>query len=195
MTTKSSLLDSSLRIPLGEPPEAPQRPSAVKAMTSLNLDMQSQLETEWCWAAVSASIAAFYDPASPFTQCGVVNTELGQTSCCQDGGSSSCNQPWYLDRALTLVGHLATDFEKEPDASGISAELNGGKPIGVSINWTGGGGHFVCVDGYDPSQDLVEVKDPMFGNTTMPRSQFPASYQGGGTWAWTYLTTKAPKAR
>jgi len=41
----------------------------------LNFPMQQQKETEWCWAAVAVSVAAFYQGVSP-PQCDVVNKIL-----------------------------------------------------------------------------------------------------------------------
>jgi len=70
------------------------------------LVVDSQQQTQWCWAAVSNSVSHYYDAGSPWTQCAIVNAELGQTTCCTAGNTASCNQAWYLDLALTRVGRL-----------------------------------------------------------------------------------------
>ncbi|HLI62087.1 MAG TPA: hypothetical protein VKV05_01720, partial [Terriglobales bacterium] len=70
----------------------------------LPFEVQPQLESEWCWAAVSTSIAHFYSPSSAVTQCQVVNQQLKRTDCCTNPGSNNCNQPGYLDQALQYVG-------------------------------------------------------------------------------------------
>src|SRR5262245_35787098 len=70
------------------------------------LTVEHQQQTNWCWAAVSNSVSRYYDPSSTWSQCTIANAELGHSSCCTNGGSAACNQPWFLDRALTRVGCL-----------------------------------------------------------------------------------------
>ena len=72
----------------------------------------------------------------------------------------------------------------------IAEQIDAGRPIGLCIDWTAGGGHFVVVDGYDLETGQIDVKDPLFGPSVVEDASFPASYQGGGTWSWTYLTRK-----
>lgn len=182
----SSVLDQ--RVPVveeGEP--GPLKPS-IPART-LAFDMQKQRQSEWCWAAVSTSVSLFYDPESGWTQCSVVNAGLKETTCCKDGGSDTCNQPWQLELALGLVGHLNRDFGERLPMEAIAQEIDRTRPIGLCIDWTGGGGHFVVVDGYDRKAGKIDIKDPLFGHSVVAYDSFPGSYQGGGTWSWTYLTT------
>jgi hypothetical protein len=73
---------------------------------NLNLNMQSQLQSEWCWSAVAVSVSHFYNSASSWIQCDVVNQEFGQTTCCQNGATRQRNQPWYLDATLRRTGNL-----------------------------------------------------------------------------------------
>jgi hypothetical protein len=169
----TSILD--VRTPLQAPP------AAASDVTSrdLGLQMQSQLQTEWCWAAVSTSVALFYEPAATWTQCTVVNEGLGQTTCCQDGGSSACNQPNYLEKALAIVGHLDRDFGGALGLDAIAAQIDVGRPIGLCIDWKGGGGHFVVVDGYDRATQTLDVKDPMFGPSHVPVGSFPRRTRAG----------------
>lgn len=182
----SILSTSRQNLGLATPPAPTMPPEPVRV--DLNLSMQPQKESEWCWAAVSASVAAFFSDTSPWTQCGIVCEMLAQSACCTDGSSSACNQPYYLDRALRLVKHYKSDFEGRPADSWLDSEISERNPVGVSINWTGGGGHFVAVDGFDTTKGTIDVRDPLFGNAWLAASSFPSTYQGGGTWAWTYET-------
>ena len=167
----------------------PAEPSpAISASNRLALTVEPSAQTEWCWAAVSASVARFYTPTSTWTQCAIVNQELGQDTCCSEGASTSCNQPHVLETALALVQHLLRDFAGALPFTDIVAEIDAGRPVGVCIDWKGGGGHFVTVAGYDRVGEMIQVKDPLFGNSQVPLATFPAGYQGGGTWSWTYLT-------
>src|SRR5262249_55347389 len=109
----------------------------------LRFTRQQQEQTQWGWAAVSVSVNLFYHPTSGQTQCAVANAAMGQTTCCQNGSSAQCNQPWFLDQALTIVGNLnAWSPGKAPLAS-IKAEINACRPFCLRIGWNGGGGHFI----------------------------------------------------
>lgn len=183
--TQGSVLDR--RDPVA-PSEAPATIEVPPAARTLDLTMQKQRQDEWCWAAVSTSVTLFYAPASPWTQCTVVNAGLKQTGCCQDGASPSCNVAWFLDQALTIVGHLNQDFAGKLAMDLIAKEIDAGRPVGLCIDWTGGGGHFVAIDGYDLATQMIDVKDSIFGASYIAYASFPVSYQGGGSWGWTYLT-------
>ena len=69
----------------------------------LGFNMQSQQQTNWCWAATSTSTAVYYNATTTWTQCTVANGETGRTDCCGTGGSGACNVYGFLDTALTRV--------------------------------------------------------------------------------------------
>jgi hypothetical protein len=152
----------------------------------LAFSMQHQQQTQWCWAAPSVSVNLYYHPASGRMQCGVVNTALGQTTCCTNGSSSACNQPWYLDRALLIVGNLNTWTSGKATFATVKAEINGCRPLCLRIGWTGGGGHFVAVYGYSGSN--INIGDPWYGNSVVNYAVFPGGYHGGGSWTHSYFT-------
>src|SRR5262245_23438285 len=102
------------------------------ARGALAFTMQHQKQTQWCWAAVTASVAAYYRNQA-WTQCRVVNNQLGQVSCCSNGSTSACNQPWYLDKALDVVGNLGDYAAGALSIGQITAEIDGARPIGVRI--------------------------------------------------------------
>jgi hypothetical protein len=162
----------------------------LKVWRRLAFTMQAQLESQWCWAACSASVSLFYDSASGWTQCSVVNAELGQSTCCQNGSTSQCNQPWYLDLALARTGNLASWLGGTGTIAQIRNEIRNRRPLGARIGWSGGGGHFVMIAGYrscDPDE-YIDVRDPIYGSSDIPRATFASSYQGTGAWTHTYYT-------
>jgi len=164
--------------PLGGAPPASQ---------TVPFTMKNQLQTNWCWAAVTASVADFYRNQG-WTQCRVVNDQLAQSTCCSDGSAGACNAPWYLDQALDRVGNLWY-YAPGPLAWGqIQSEIDGGWPIGVRIGWMSGGGHFVAVSGYS-NQSVVDVQDPWYGRSSVDYVQFRSSYRGTGQWTHSYWTT------
>jgi Papain-like cysteine protease AvrRpt2 len=156
---------------------------------ALPFTMQHQTQTEWCWAAVSVSVSQYFNPSSAWTQCGLVNAELGQSTCCQDGSSPACNQPWYLDRALTRTGNLASFGSGASTFPALVQEIAAARPLGARIAWSGGGGHFVVLTGYSGS-DRVGVDDPWYGHSDYNFSAFTSRYQGSGSWTHSYFTKR-----
>jgi hypothetical protein len=163
--------------------------------------MQPQQQTEWCWAAITASVSAFFKDSPARTQCDIA-TECLNVTCCVtplppppppywDG-----NRTYTLDAALTAVGHLGGNpVPGQLDFPAITAQIDAGRPVCCHITWDAGGppgddGHFTAIVGYDaPNRDVI-VRDPypVFGNGTFPFDAFRTSYYGG-TWDYTYLTS------
>lgn len=163
----------------------------LHASRSLLLIMQHQEQTQWCWAAVSVSVAIFYHTTT-FKQCDMANWAFAQTTCCVDGSTAQCNKPSTLLAALTHVGHMNRHHRRALNLPETIAEINGDHPVGVGIAWTGGGGHFVAIDGYSTATGTapatIAVADPWYGSSIVVFSTFAANYQGGGNWAETYTT-------
>ena len=154
----------------------------------LGFTMQPQQQTQWCWAAASVSVNLYYHPTSGQTQCAVANTAMGQTTCCNDGSTAQCNQPWFLDQALQIVGNLNAVRSGKAAFKKLKPEIDQCRPFCLRIAWNGGGGHFVAVYGY--SSRHLNVGDPWYGNSVVTYDSFPDTYQGGGVWTDSY-TTKA----
>ena len=164
--------------------------SAPGGATSSNLgfSMQTQLQSNWCWAAVSVSTSKYYLSTSKWTQCKVVNAELTQTSCCKDGSTAACDKPWYLDRALGRTGNLNVVTSGTIAFSVIQTEVNAKRPVATRIGWSGGGGHFVVIDGYNSTTQSISVRDPFYGSSTYTLTAFTTKYRQTGSWTHTYKT-------
>jgi hypothetical protein len=156
------------------------------------ISVQHQFQSNWCWAACSSSTSAFYDPASTWGQCGIVNAELKEKGCCGDGKSPKCNVPWYLDRALTRTGNFARKSDGPARWETVRAEIDAGRPVGVRIGWFGGGGHFVMITGYRAAGGAreVDVQDPWTGSSRITMDVLAKSYKNRGKWTHTYLTRR-----
>jgi len=163
-------------------------PGGAAGPINLSMSMQPQQQSEWCWAAVSASTSVFYNAASTWTQCQLANQQLNQTTCCANGGTPACNQPWYLDRALTATGNLNQWLSGTMVMAALQTQLSGGHIVGARIQWSGGGGHFVALDGCDAAAQTLSVKDPIYGASTYNYAAFNGQYQGNGSWTDSYLT-------
>ncbi len=157
---------------------------------TLPFGMEHQLQTEWCWAAVTSSVDHFFSAASSCTQCQLANDQLGQSTCCADGSNANCNCPWFLERSLGSVKHLRSYSAGSVPFSDVTREIDQKVPLCARIGWSEGGGHFVAVYGYDevnPLQ-LVFVADPWWGVSQVPYDAFANQYRGDGTWTHSYFT-------
>lgn len=163
------------------------------------LVVANQQQTQWCWAAVSNSVSHFYDAASTWTQCSVVNAELGQSTCCTSGSSSACNQPWYLDRALSRVGCLLSWASGTLTFATIKSLINSGRPPCARQGWSGGGGHFMSISCYfegilgllagsGSTAKRLRITDPWYGDSVVDYDVFVSGYQGTGSWTHSYRT-------
>ena len=160
----------------------------LQAASIMTFDMQHQQQTNWCWSAVSTSTSLFYDANSAWTQCSLANAELGQTTCCINGGSTECNQPWSLNSALSRTGNLASwNAGSEPVAT-VEGQTDEGRPLGARIGWSGGGGHFVMLTGVGNNETMVAVEDPWYGPSYIAYDTFKNNYKGSGSWTHSYFT-------
>lgn len=188
---------AATRTPLGEIlARVPAEAAAAAAGPSVSLPfvMQRQLQDQWCWAAVAASVSDHYTTPSSWTQCRLADAELGQATCCDIGASGVCNQPWYLDRVLTRTNSLVSWASGTIAFDDVVSEIESGRLVGVRIGWAGGGGHFVVLAGYqrDPGGDTIAVFDPWPGTgDTLAHDwgTFASQYQGSGSWTHTYHTS------
>lgn len=159
---------------------------------ALNYTNLLQEQANWCWAAVSTAVDHFYNGSSTSTQCSVANGTLGRTDCCGTGASGPCNVAYYLDQALTDVGHLDTFTGSSYTYDATCQEINTSRPLCIRIGWKGGGGHFLAVVGYlafSPVLERLLLADPAYGDQTVNYTGlFNDSYQGKGSWTHTYET-------
>jgi len=158
------------------------------------IEAQAQLETNWCWAAVASSISQYVSVA--FSQCEIVNQQVGRTDCCINPSSSNCNQSGYLDQALQFVNCFAYEEDQASSYTEVRGALLTNLPPCIRIGWSGGGGHFIIIKGLDPNGSAAPaafsllVSDPIYGDSWVTYEALTNGlYQGSGTWTNTYFTT------
>lgn len=163
----------------------------------LAFEIQLQERTFWCWAAVAASVAYYYDSSSAFTQCSIASGEL-RTDCACSGkipDPDPCNVYGYLMSSLFRVGHFAKWIARRPATSSqIHAEIGGGRPLCARIVWDGGGAHLVVIAGYaDKDSENVgglAVADPWWGLSDIDFDDFPNGYVNCGSCTDNYYTKR-----
>ena len=166
---------NGVNLPGGSPP------------TLLPFEMELQVQSQWCWAATSASVSVFYNSGSTWTQCVVASSILGISACCSM--PTTCNKPWYLDHALTVTNNFASQtgpltFQQ------VEAELLSGRVVGARVGWFGGGGHFMVIYGSQTINGVnyYNIDDPIYGKSLITETAFQTAYQGGGNWTHSFTT-------
>jgi hypothetical protein len=164
----------------------------------LPFTMQSQTQRNWCWAAVTASVAAFFDTRTRSTQCAVANTELQRRDCCRGGAGGPCNVYGYLASALHRIGHLkAWSAGRPATLDRVQDEIDRERPLCLRVAWRSGGAHFLTIVGYLPESEalagsrLIAVDDSQWGPSDVPYNVLCAAYRQDGRWTDTYFTKKA----
>jgi hypothetical protein len=161
---------------------APRQPSSNSFF-----QMETQGESEWCWAAVSASVDHYFQPESSLTQCQVATEVIGDECCAVP---DPYNEPEMLDTALTVVGRLG-DTTGPLTFEELQSEIDAKRPVCIRIAWDDGGAHFVALSGYQVLSSgarTVDVADPFYPDSTEDFDLFPSYYHGGGEWTATFLT-------
>ncbi len=155
---------------------------------SLRFPIQAQLQSQWCWAGVSASVSRYYVPATTWTQCHIANVQWGRNDCCGSGASGACNNPSTLGTALTTVGHFDRQTTAQESLQTLENELVAGRPLCIRVGWSGGGGHFVVASGVE-DDGFVWVSDPGGGTLALVAyDTLRTAYRGSGTWTHSYFT-------
>jgi hypothetical protein len=153
----------------------------------LSFDMQEQLQTQWCWAATSASVSFFYDEGSKWTQCLVTQEAFG-SDCCQ--APSPCNKPWYLEKALAITNNFVKILEEALTFKSVEAELAKGRVIGVRVGWLSMRGHFIVIYGCNQigQTGYYDIDDSLYGKSIITESGLLSAYMGSGEWTHSYIT-------
>lgn len=156
----------------------------------LDTEIPQQEQTQWCWAATSLGTHQYYQRTDTTTQCQAVNLILGVANACTSPTDAAINQPWFLDQALSAFGNLRAPIVSGTlNFTGLRAEIDGGTPLGTRIGWSGGGGHFMVIEGYrNTITKMLTIHDPIFGQSDMTYTAYATNYQGSGTWTHSYQT-------
>ena len=106
----------------------------------LPFTMQTQIQDNWCWAAVATSTSLHYNFSSGWTQCKVANKILARPSgvdCCASGSDPECDVEWCLDKALTETSNLHDVRAGAVGFPELTALLDGDRPLAARVEWAG----------------------------------------------------------
>ena len=171
-----------------EPIERPEPAEPRPRSAGTGFKIQPQEQTNWCWAALTTIIARFYDSSSTESQCNVVNREFGRSDCCNDPARSDdkqCNQGGYPESSLPKTGNLRRHSFSPTPFTGVQDEVIAGQPLGVRINWSGGGAHALSIAAYS-RPNWIYTQDPWFESTWWNYVSFKSNKDGN--WTESYFT-------
>ncbi|MGW1377363.1 papain-like cysteine protease family protein [Streptomyces sp. NPDC002446] len=158
------------------------RAVAPRAANRLNISMQAQEQSNWCWAASGNTIAAWF--GRNYSQNQFCNAAFNR----QQGTSCPNNQ--------ATLGHVQNAFDWMGINSGsyvsgwlrystVQSEINANRPIETRIQWSSGGGHMHVVYGYDTDRNWVYWGDPWRTNDRYNWGDFDY-YVDGNSFSWTH---------
>jgi hypothetical protein len=155
--------------------------------------MEQQEQTEWCWAAVAASVSRHHDPSSTWTQCLIADAEFGVNICCDDGSCRACNRSHPVGSGLRRTGNLDRFLNRAVDFDEVKAEVAARKPVCVRIAWQPRGGHAAVIAGYVEAGGAryVIIHDPLHGESTCEFEEFLTGYRLVGRCTSACLTKRA----
>ncbi|MFJ4103016.1 papain-like cysteine protease family protein [Amycolatopsis japonica] len=168
-------------VALGQAPAAAATDSA-----GLNISMQAQQKTNWCWAASGNTIAAYWGYSLTQTRfCQIAHNESGN-DCANLEGYLSDEQRVFSSLGFRSVGSYNSGGGTLTFA-GIKGQIDAGRPIGTRIGWTSGGGHMHVVYGYNDANGttVVQFGDP-WGSNTRYNSMNYSAYRSNSQFTWTH---------
>ncbi|MET9547944.1 papain-like cysteine protease family protein [Streptomyces sp. NPDC006627] len=156
-------------------------PSALAARR-LNITMQAQAKTNWCWAAGGNTIAAFM--GRNYSQNQFCNAAFGrsQNTECPNNQATLGNVQNGLRWAGINPGSYVTGWLRYPT---VKAEIDSGRPVETRIQWSNGGGHMHVLYGYDDANSWVYWGDPWPSSDRYNWASH-AWYVDNNTFSWTH---------
>ncbi|MFE2109558.1 papain-like cysteine protease family protein [Kitasatospora sp. NPDC059463] len=176
--------------PTAPGPQQRVRPAAAAGTTAdlagtskkLNLTMQQQQQSNWCWAASGNTIATWY--GYNYSQNQFCNAAFGRST------NSGCpnNQATLGDvqNALSWIGiNPGSYVSGYLRYSTVQSEVNADRPVETRIQWSSGGGHMHVLYGYDTTSNWVYWGDPWPSNYRYNWADYNY-YVSNGTFSWTH---------
>ncbi|WP_369363104.1 papain-like cysteine protease family protein [Streptomyces sp. CG4] len=155
---------------------------AVSAAKRLNITMQAQQNSNWCWAASGNTIASWF--GRNYTQ-----NQFCDAAFNRPQGSTCGNWQAALDdvqNALDWMGiNPGTYVSGYLRYATVQKEINADRPVETRIEWNSGGGHMHVLYGYDTSANQVYWGDPWPSNYRYNWGDYDY-YVNNNSFTWTH---------
>ncbi len=157
-------------------------PHAVAAANRLNITMQAQEKTNWCWAASGNTIATFYGRRYSQNQFCNAAFRRQQGTTCPNNQATLGNVQNALDWAGINRGSYVSGYL---NYGTVQNEINAGRPVETRIQWSSGGGHMHVIYGFDTANNWVYWGDPWGSNNRYNWGDYNY-YVNGSEFSWTH---------
>ncbi|MFZ3469516.1 papain-like cysteine protease family protein [Streptomyces sp. 4.24] len=156
--------------------------NAALASKRLNITMQAQQKTNWCWAAAGNTIATWF--GRTYTQNQFCNAAFNrqQGYDCPNNQANLANVQTALRWAGINSGSYVNGWLQY---STVQSEINANRPVETRIQWSNGGGHMHVVYGYDTANSWVYWGDPWPSSDRYNWASH-AWYVDNSTFSWTH---------
>ena len=118
----------------------------------LKVNLYPQEQSLWCWAATGRMTMLFAGgDANTISQCEQANNAFKQTSCCNDGSSSVCNEaylPLYGNWGFNASEIFNGGNQIYLSFNDLKTLIDAGKPIAFLWKWKSPGAHYMVAVGY-----------------------------------------------
>ncbi|MEU6485252.1 papain-like cysteine protease family protein [Streptomyces sp. NPDC046887] len=131
--------------------------AAALGQKRLNITMQAQVKTNWCWAAGGNTIAAWFGRNYAQNQFCNAAFNRQQGTECPNNQATLGNVQTGLRWAGISPGSYVTGWLRYAT---VQSEINADRPVETRIQWSSGGGHMHVIYGYDDASSLVYWGDP-----------------------------------
>ncbi|MFF6910381.1 papain-like cysteine protease family protein [Streptomyces sp. NPDC012389] len=138
-------------------PSASQDGVTVAAAQRLNITMQAQQKSNWCWAAGGNTIAAWFGRSYSQNQFCNAAFNRSQNTECPNSQATLGNVQTGLSWTGVRPGSYVTGWLRYPT---VQSEIAAQRPIETRIQWSSGGGHMHVIYGYDDANSWVYWGDP-----------------------------------
>ncbi|MFF5424116.1 MULTISPECIES: papain-like cysteine protease family protein [unclassified Streptomyces] len=152
------------------------------AAKRLNITMQAQQKTNWCWAAGGNTIAAWFGRSYSQNQFCNAAFNRQQGYDCPNWQATLGNVQTGLRWAGVNPGSYVDGWLRY---STVQTEINAGRPVETRIQWASGGGHMHVVYGYDDSDSWVYWGDPWPSSDRYNWASH-AWYVNNNSFSWTH---------
>ncbi|MEU9117607.1 papain-like cysteine protease family protein [Streptomyces sp. NPDC048483] len=164
------------------PPAHAAATRKAAAANRLDISMQAQEKTNWCWAGSGNTIAAWY--GKNYSQNQFCNAAFGrqQNTACPNNQATLGNVQNAFDWMGINSGSYVSGYLRY---STVQSEINANRPVETRIQWSSGGGHMHVIHGFDTAENWVYWGDPWASNSRYNWGDFDY-YVNGSSFSWTH---------
>ncbi|MFI8849302.1 papain-like cysteine protease family protein [Streptomyces sp. NPDC053499] len=160
----AALLSLPVAVATAAPGSSAPTPDSTHLLAAKRLDisMQAQQMSNWCWAAAGNTISTYM--GENYSQNTFCNAAFGRSQ-----GSSCPNSQATLGHVQDALGWMGINPGSYVSGwlrySTVQNEINANRPVETRIQWSSGGGHMHVLYGYDTSRSWVYWGDPWPSNS------------------------------